>query len=117
MLLARFAGLPPVGMRCAQAAAVLGTRFWPQVAAQAAGLDGAEADAAVEALGGTGLIAQQPGGPADFVHPLFRQALYEDLAGPMRARLHAKAFGVLHASGLDAQAAAPGLSSPGPGCG
>ena len=105
VLLARFAGLPPVGMRCAQAAAVLGTRFWPQVAAQVAGLNGAEADAAVEALGGTGLIVQQPGGPADFVHPLFRQVLYEDLAGPMRARLHAKAFGVLHASGLDAQAA------------
>ena len=41
VLLARFAGLPPAGMRCAQAAAVLGTSFWPEVAAQVAGLDGA----------------------------------------------------------------------------
>ena len=105
VLLARFAGLPSAGMRCAQAAAVLGTRFWPQVAAQVAGLEAAEADLAVEALAATGLIAQRPGAAADFVHPLFRQALYEDLAGPVRARLHAKAFGVLHAGGLDAQAA------------
>ena len=105
VLLARFAGLPPAGMRCAQAASVLGTGFWPEVAAQVAGLDGGEADAAVEALGRTGLIGQQPGRPAEFAHPLFRQALYDDLAGPVRARLHARAFTVLHARGLDAQAA------------
>ena len=41
VLLARFAGLPPAGMRCAQAASVLGTRFLPEVAAQVAGLEGA----------------------------------------------------------------------------
>ena len=105
VLLARFAGLPVVGMRCAQAAAVLGTSFSPDVATQVAGLDGGEADAAVEALGQTGLIGQQVGAAAEFVHPLFRQALYEDLAGPVRARLHARAFAVLHARGLDAQAA------------
>jgi DNA-binding CsgD family transcriptional regulator len=105
VLLARFAGLPPAGMRCAQAASVLGTAFWPEVAAQVAGLDGGEVDAAVEALGQTGLIGQQPGCPAEFAHPLFRQALYEDLAGPVRARLHARAFTVLHARGLDGQAA------------
>ena len=105
VLLARFAGLPPTGMRCAQAAAVLGTGFWPEVAAQVAGLDGAEVDAAVEALGRTGLVSQQPGRPAEFVHPLYRQALYDDLAGPIRTRLHARAFTVLHARGLDAQAA------------
>jgi predicted ATPase len=105
VLLARFAGLPPAGMRCAQAASVLGTSFWPQIAAQVAGLDGGEADAAVEALAQTGLISQQPGAVAEFVHPLFGQALYEDLAGPVQARLHARAFTVLHARGLDAQAA------------
>jgi DNA-binding CsgD family transcriptional regulator len=105
VLLARFAGLPPAGMRCAQVASVLGTSFQLEIAAQIAGLAGAEADIAVEALGQSGLIGQQPGAPAEFVHPLFRQALYEDLAGPVRARLHAKAFAVLHAGGLDAQAA------------
>ena len=63
VLLARFAGLPPAGMHCAQAAAVLGTRFWPPIAAQVAGLKAGQADAAVEALAGAGLITQQPGGP------------------------------------------------------
>ncbi len=105
VLLARFAGLPPAGMRCAQAASVLGTSFQPQIAAQVAGLEDSDAGAAVEALARTGLIRQQPDGPAEFVHPLFRQALHDDLAGPVRARLHARAFTVLHARGLDAQAA------------
>ncbi len=105
VLLARFAGLPAEGMRCAQAASVLGTTFLPEVAAQVAGLDGPEIDAAIEALGRAGLIDQSPGAEADFVHPLFRQALYDDLAGPVRTRLHARAFGVLHGRAMDAQAA------------
>jgi DNA-binding CsgD family transcriptional regulator len=105
VLLARFAGLPPTGMRCAQAASVLGTSFMPEIAAQVAGLEGGEADTAVEALGRTRLIDQRPGGEAGFVHPLFGQALYDDLAGSARTRLHARAFAVLHARGREAQAA------------
>ena len=105
VLLARFAGLPPAGMRCAQAASVLGTSFLPEVAAQVAGLADGEVDIALEALSRTRLIDQLPGAEADFVHPLFRQALYDDLTGPARTRLHARAFTVLHARGLDAQAA------------
>jgi DNA-binding CsgD family transcriptional regulator len=105
VLLARFAGLPPAGMRCAQAASVLGTGFRPEIAAQVAGLEGGDVDTALEALGRTGLIEQPPGGDADFVHPLFRQALYDDLAGPVRTRLHARAFAVLHSRGMEAQAA------------
>lgn len=105
VLLARFAGLPPEGMRCAQAASVLGTSFLPEVAAQVAGLDGTEVDTAIEALGRTGLIQQSPGAEADFVHPLFRQALYDDLAGPVRTHLHARAFTVLQSRAMEAQAA------------
>jgi DNA-binding CsgD family transcriptional regulator len=105
MLLSRFAGLPPGGMRCAQAASVLGSRFLPEIAAQVAGLDDKEVDLAIEALAGSGLVGQQPGAVAEFVHPLFRQALYDDLPGPVCSRLHARAFTVLHARGLDAQAA------------
>jgi DNA-binding CsgD family transcriptional regulator len=105
MLLARFAGLPAAGMRCAQAAAVLGNSFLPAVAAEVAGLDGGEVDAALDALGRSGLIKQVPGASADFLHPLFRQALYDDLAGGVRARLHGRAFAALHARGLEAQAA------------
>jgi DNA-binding CsgD family transcriptional regulator len=105
VLLARFAGLPPAGMRCAQAAAVLGTSFLPALAAEVAGLSDREAEVALDALGRSGLIEQRPGEVADFLHPLFRQALYEDLAGPVRTGLHARAFAVLRARGLEAQAA------------
>ncbi len=105
ILLARFAGLSPAGMRCAQAASVLGSSFLPELAAEVAGLEGADIDAALESLWRTGLIGQSLATEADFAHPLFRQALYEDLAGPARVRLHARAFAVLHARGLDAQAA------------
>ena len=105
MLLARFAGLAPTGMRCAQAASVLGTGFLPEIAAQVAGLAENEVEAAVESLGRTGLIGQQAGGLADFAHPLFRQALYNDLAVPTRTRLHARAFAVLRERGMEAQAA------------
>lgn len=38
------------------------------------------------------------------VHPLFQQALYEDTSPPVRIRLHARAFSILHSQGLDAQA-------------
>ena len=105
VLLARFAGLPPAGMRYAQAASVLGTSFLPEVAAQLAGMAGGEIDTALESLGRAGLIKQEPGAEAGFVHPLFRQALYDDLAGPVRARLHARAFAALREKGKEAQAA------------
>jgi DNA-binding CsgD family transcriptional regulator len=105
LLLARFGGLPAAGMRCVRAASVLGTRFVPQIAAQVAGLDEADTDAALESLGRAGLMAQDPDGEAGFVHPLFRQALYDDLGPAVRARLHARAFAVLAARGLDAAAA------------
>jgi DNA-binding CsgD family transcriptional regulator len=105
MLLARFAGLPTSGMRCAQAASVLGPSFLPEVAAQLALLDAGEADAALEALSRTGLIRQDPGAEAYFVHPLIRQVLYDELAGPVRTRLHARAFELLKDRGMGAQAA------------
>jgi len=64
----------------------------------------------VRALGRTGLISQPPGAAAELVRPLFGQALCEDLAGPVRAQLHARAFAVLHAPrSLDAAALLPGV--------
>jgi len=105
LLLARFAGLPTAGLRCAQAASVLGTRFSPELAAQVAGLAEPDIDAALESLSRSGLIVQGPGVRAGFVHPLFRQALYEDLGGPVRTRLHARAFAVLASRGMEAEAA------------
>jgi DNA-binding CsgD family transcriptional regulator len=105
LLLARFAGLPAEGMRCARAAAVLGTRFAPEVAARVAELDGQAADTALESLLRSGLIEEGPGPGATFIHPLFRQALYDDLGAARRARLHARAYAVFAGRGLDATAA------------
>jgi DNA-binding CsgD family transcriptional regulator len=97
LLLSRFAGLPMVVLRCVRAASVLGVRFRPDVAAEVAGL--------VEALCRSGLVEQTTPGGVRFVHPLFAQALYDDLPGPVRARLHARSFEVLARRGLDAEAA------------
>ena len=105
LLLSRFSGLPDHGMRCVQAASVLGSGFLPEVAAEIADLERADADEVIDALARSGLIEQRPGAAAEFVHPLFRQALYDDLPGPVRSRLHARAFTALRARGLDARAA------------
>jgi tetratricopeptide (TPR) repeat protein len=105
LLLARFAGLPAAGMRLAQAAAVLGTRFRPDLAVRLAHLDEGDADAAFDALSHSGLIRQAQAGGVEFVHPLFRQALYDDLAGPVRTRMHARAFALLRERGLEPEAA------------
>jgi predicted ATPase len=79
LLLARFVGLPDAGMRCAQAAAVLGARFRAEFALHLAHLDDADGDLALAALDRSGLVLEAGGGSLVFVHPLFRQALYDDL--------------------------------------
>ena len=105
LLLSRFAGLPEAALRCVRAASVLGVRFRLEVAAEVAALAEHDADRAVEALSRSGLVEQTTSGGVRFVHPLFAQALYDDLPGPMRARLHARSFEVLARRGLDAEAA------------
>lgn len=105
LLLSRFGGLPREALRCVRAASVLGVRFRPADAAEVAGLSDSEADRAVEALCRSGLVEQTTPGAVRFVHPLFAQALYDDLAAPVRERLHARSFEVLAQRGLDAEAA------------
>ena len=104
ILLARFAGLPPEALRVARAASVLGTRFRPALA-EVAGLDERQAEAALSALCRSGLVRADTDTTAAFVHPLFGQSLYHDLAAPVRVRQHARAFSVLCAHGLEAEAA------------
>ncbi|MEO7194901.1 MAG: AAA family ATPase [Pseudonocardiaceae bacterium] len=104
IVLTRFAGVPPVALRCAQAASVLGTRFRPELATAVARLDDRETDIALDALCRSGLVRSETERAAEFVHPLFRQALYDDLAVPVRTRLHARAFMALTAQGLHREA-------------
>ena len=98
LLLSHLAGLSEPARGYLQAAAVLGRRFRPEVAAQVAGLAAADAAAAQEAFAVSGLGRDAAGGWAEFGHELIRQAIYE-LAAPVRARLHESAFRVLAARG------------------
>lgn len=105
LVLTRFAGLTPAGMQWARAAAVLGMVFRPELVSEVAGLDGKAADEAAEAPWRSGLVREARSDAAEFVHPLFGQLLYEDIAPGTRAGLHARAFASLTARGMDDVAA------------
>ncbi len=104
LLLGGFAGLPTAGMECARAGAVFGTRFRPDLAVRLADLGQRDGDEALDALEHTGLVRQGQAGRTEFTHPLFRQALYDDLGGSVRSRFHARAFALLIDRGLDEEA-------------
>ena len=106
-LLPRFAGVNANALRWARAAGVLGTRFNLGLVAPLAGQTLQEATIAIEALTSAGLLRSVPGGAAEFVHPLFRQALYEDMAVAVRQALHTQAFRLIIDSGGDPAEAAP----------
>ncbi|MFI5915063.1 LuxR C-terminal-related transcriptional regulator [Dactylosporangium sp. NPDC051541] len=105
LLLSRFAGLPSTGLQIARAGGVLGGRFRAEIAAELAGVSGGERDAALDALARSGLVRAAVDGGLEFVHPLLRQALYEDTSPPVRTRMHARAFGLLCSRGLSVHAA------------
>src|SRR4051794_4443276 len=97
LLLARFAGVEREALACAEAGAVLGTTFVPELAADVAGLDDAAVDAAFDALHRSGLVVPSDGNAVRFAHPLFAQALHDNLAPALRRRFHARAFQILAA--------------------
>jgi DNA-binding CsgD family transcriptional regulator len=101
LLISRFGGLSGTALRVAQAASVFGPRFRQQLVAEVAGTSQADAAAAVSELVKAGLARWGPGGNVEFIHPLFAQALYQDLPGPARAPLHARALRGLLAVGAD----------------
>lgn len=105
LVLTRFAGLTPAAMQWARAAAVLGMVFRPELVSEVAGLEGEAAEVAAEAPWRSGLVRAARTGAAEFVHPLFGQLLYEDIAPSTRAGLHARAFTALTARGMDDLAA------------
>ncbi|HET9059284.1 MAG TPA: AAA family ATPase [Acidimicrobiales bacterium] len=107
IFLPRFAGVGPAALRWARAAGVLGTRFWPQFVQALSGQSPAEHLMAVDELCGAGLLRELEDGKAEFVHPLFRQALYEDLSPGMRQGLHARAFAALTDVGANPAESAP----------
>ncbi|WP_354697749.1 AAA family ATPase [Paraconexibacter sp. AEG42_29] len=105
VLVARFAGLDPDALRVARTASLLGTSFQPAIVSDLAALPVATVDGAFEALHRAGLVGADGPGRLRFVHPLLRQALYEDLHPALRQRLHAAAFGDLVRRGRADEAA------------
>lgn len=98
LFLARFAGVDAAALQLARGASILGSRFSPLAAAAVVGYDGQNAISSLDALCRAGVV-REAGRDAEFVHPLFRQALYEDMAEPVRQALHAQAWRVLLARG------------------
>ena len=100
-ILARLAGLPPDARELAAALSVVGEAVPLPVAGRIARVG--HPVQALEALLGTGFVTWWPGEastPAGFAHPLYRAALYADLAPTRRRELHRAA-----AESLDAASA------------
>ena len=101
MILVRLAGLPPDARALATALSVVGDAVSLPVAGRIAQVD--HPAEALEVLLGTGFVTWWPGQastPVGFAHPLYRAAVYADLAPTRRRELHRAA-----AQSLDAAAA------------
>ncbi len=101
LLRARFTGVAADGMRYAQAASVLGTRFRPMIANAMAELSEEDGDRVLEAMCRGGVFDTSTPGRAQFAHPLLQQLVYDEIPAPLRARWHARAFRLLVAAGAD----------------
>ncbi|HEY2702329.1 MAG TPA: AAA family ATPase [Candidatus Dormibacteraeota bacterium] len=99
LILSRLVAGDAEALRYGRCAAVLGVSFRPALAGELASLTADVADAVLEQLCRSGLVRDAGAGRGEFVHPLFRQALLESLDGPVRARLHARAFELLAGRG------------------
>ena len=91
--LARLARLPDPARQLASAIAVFGSSCSLGDAAAIAGLDDDAAIAAADALAAQGVIGESE--PLEFVHPIVRTAVYDEIPGHRRVRWHARAAHLL----------------------
>jgi DNA-binding CsgD family transcriptional regulator len=103
----RLARLPGSSGRLAQAVAVLGTGAQLRHAASLAGLDERSASAAVDTLAAVEILKPQL--PLEFVHPIVRAAVYDDLAPAARSVAHMRAARLLAAEDADPEQVAAQL--------
>jgi DNA-binding CsgD family transcriptional regulator/tetratricopeptide (TPR) repeat protein len=103
----RLTRLGPDAEALARGVAVLGTDAEPRQAYEIAGLDPGAGAAAEDALIAAGVLAPQR--PLEFVHPIVRAAVAEQLSPPERARRHLAAARMLDREGGDAERLAPHL--------
>ncbi|WP_432178528.1 ATP-binding protein [Streptomyces sp. NBC_00063] len=108
-LVDRLEGLGTDATRLALAAAILGTRIAPELAARLAGMTPGEADRCAERLRGARILtdATYEDGAAglEFVHPLIASAVYRSIPAATRTAMHGQAAWAVTASGHGAAAA------------
>jgi DNA-binding CsgD family transcriptional regulator len=113
-VLGRLGRLPGEAVDVSRAVAVLGDRADLPTIAALAGLDEPEVGEAADGLVGADILRPQV--PLAFVHPLVREAIYEDLPPAGRELQHAKAAEILRDAGASAeQVAAHALLTSGRG--
>jgi DNA-binding CsgD family transcriptional regulator len=100
----RLRRLPAAAHAVARAVAVLGPDATLDQAAALAGVDAGTAAAIADALVGIHVLAAEPA--LDFVHPLVRSAVYEQIPPLERQRLHAEAARLLSERGAEGEAMA-----------
>ncbi|MEV5430890.1 AAA family ATPase [Streptomyces sp. NPDC052701] len=107
-LLDRIQRLGTTTVRFAQAAAVLGAPFSPELAAVIAVIGSEEAAEATERLRAARILAEGhgPGGSLDFVHPVIATTIYRNIRPGLRVGLHNAAAEAVRAAGLGPTAAA-----------
>ena len=102
--LLRLARLPDAAGALARAVAVLGGAATLHRAARLAALEELEVLAAADALAGANVLRARR--PLEFMHPIVRTAVYEDLPPGWRSAAHARAARMLEDEGADPDAIA-----------
>ncbi|MFJ4468539.1 ATP-binding protein [Streptomyces sp. NPDC089424] len=107
-LIERLGGLSTSAVHFAEAGAVLGAPFSPDIAATIACIGSEEATEATEQLRAARILAEGhgPGGGLEFVHPLIATTVYRSIRPRFRAGMHNAAAVAVRAAGLGPTAAA-----------
>jgi DNA-binding CsgD family transcriptional regulator len=103
----RLSGLSPEARALAHAVATLGDDADPRQAALLAGLDAQAVSDAAAALARVDVLRAET--PLEFVHPLIRTAVYEELTAPERQNAHARAAWLLAEGGAEPERVAAHL--------
>lgn len=112
-VIGRLGRLAPGAVRLARAVAVLGDGCALRDGAALAGLEPADAEAALPGLVAAGVLADRD--RLAFEHPLLRTAVYLDLPAPVRAAEHRRAAALLRGAGAGPEPVAAHLLAAGPG--
>ncbi len=108
----RLARLGPVAIRAAQGVAVLGATASPARLANLTEVPEPELRAALDALVSARILRAAPA--LDFVHPLVRTSVYEDIPASVCSALHARAASLLATTHCDPELVAAHLVCTGP---